>query len=71
LAKLPGPIAADGTAFRLRDGRPIEYGREARKRGMRRLQGFVMHENVPMLKSLGSQGRDIVRRATAEHVAFE
>ena len=46
-------------------------GREARTRDVRRLSGIVMHENVPMLKLLERHARGLVRRVTAEHVAFE
>jgi GNAT superfamily N-acetyltransferase len=45
--------------------------REARRRGVRRLSGSVMHENVPMLRLLERHARGIVRRVIAEHVAFE
>ena len=46
-------------------------GREARQRGVRRLSGIVLHENVPMLKLLERHARSLVRRVTSEHVAFE
>lgn len=46
-------------------------GTEARRRGIRRLSGLVLPDNVPMLALLERHARGLVRRAAGEHVAVE
>jgi GNAT superfamily N-acetyltransferase len=46
-------------------------GREARRRGVQRLTGLVLPDNVPMLALLDRHARGLVRRMSAGLVAVE
>jgi GNAT superfamily N-acetyltransferase len=45
--------------------------REAKRRGIHRLSGVVLPDNVPMLALLERHARGLVKRAAGEHVAIE